>query len=280
MLGLLLSSCTISDEQADTDAMPIDGAMEMGGTDSEANVPGQPSPGNTDTTTPSALPQQDMATDSSGVEQPSATDPAETEVAEAEQPSQTDAPTETDPGQPGSDEMPADSETRTDEPPAEMTDAEMMPEEPDADCVPDYDCDPEPPDTGDPYADCVARVNQFRACACLGPLDRNFEAEACMDEQAEYDSSRGAHAGFSDRICTPSGNSQNECPGWRDTQQVIEGCIRMMYYEGPPPTEDCTGQCYQDHGHFINMTDTRVTSVACGFYDADGELWSVQNFFR
>ncbi len=164
--------------------------------------------------------------------------------------------------------------------PTEQPPEEPVTQEPSEDCMPDYDCDPEPPNSGDPYADCVDRVNQFRACACLEPLERNFDAEACMDQQAEYDSSRSAHAGFSDRICMPSGNAQNECPGWRDTEQVIEGCIRSMYYEGPPPTEPCEGQCYQEHGHFINMTDTRVTSVACGFYDAGGELWSVQNFFR
>jgi hypothetical protein len=146
--------------------------------------------------------------------------------------------------------------------------------------VPDYDCDPEVPDTGDPYADCVTRVNQFRACACLGPLERNYEAESCMDEQSEYDSSRGAHQGFSDGICEPNGNSQNECPGWGSVEQVISGCLRMMYYEGPPPSDPCEGQCYQDHGHFINMTGERITSVACGFYEADGEVWSVQNFFR
>jgi hypothetical protein len=148
-------------------------------------------------------------------------------------------------------------------------------------CVPDYDCEPEAPDTGDFHADCVERVNQFRACVCLPPLERNFEAEACMDEQSQYDSDLDqAHAGFSDNVCMPRGNSQNECPGWRDAGQVVEGCIQMMFDEGPPAQDPCEGQCYQDHGHFINMTDTRITGVACGMYDGDNGLWSVQNFFR
>lgn len=154
------------------------------------------------------------------------------------------------------------------------------PELPSEDCVPDYACDPPVPNTGDPYADCVSRVNQFRLCACMGPLERHFEAEACMDEQAEYDSTRGAHAGFSANLCSPRGNSQNECPAWRSVNQVVEGCIRMMYYEGPPPSQPCEGQCYQAHGHFINMTSSRITRVSCGFHETeDGEVWSVQNFF-
>ncbi len=39
-----------------------------------------------------------------------------------------------------------------------------------AGCTPDYACMPTAPDTGDYAADCVARVNQFRACVCLPPL--------------------------------------------------------------------------------------------------------------
>jgi uncharacterized protein YkwD len=96
-------------------------------------------------------------------------------------------------------------------------------------CQPDYECEPDAPDTGDYYADCFARVNQFRACVCLPPLERNFEAEACLDQQAEYDSDQdSAHAGFSDGVCQPRGNSQNECPGWRNAAQVVDGCIQWL----------------------------------------------------
>ncbi|HEX2734585.1 MAG TPA: hypothetical protein VHM70_23435 [Polyangiaceae bacterium] len=150
---------------------------------------------------------------------------------------------------------------------------------PDEDCTPDYECEPEAPDTGDFYADCVTRVNQFRACVCLPALERAPEAEDCMDQQAEYDSTRDPHSGFSDGICDPSGNAQDECPGWRDSAQVVDGCLQMMFDEGPPPMQPCEGQCYQDHGHFINMTGTRYTRVACGIYDDGEKVWSVQNFF-
>jgi len=98
---------------------------------------------------------------------------------------------------------------------------------------------------------------------------------------AEYDASKNtAHAGFTDKICQPSG-SQNECPGYSSNAQVIGLCMQQMWDEGPPPTNPCNGSCYEEHGHFINMTDKDVTKVACGFYTtASGKVWAAQNFFR
>lgn len=148
-------------------------------------------------------------------------------------------------------------------------------------CTPDYACKPTSPNTGDPYADCVARVNQFRACVCLPPLQRWTAGEACADEQAQYDAQQNsAHAGFSAKICT-SGTAQDECPGWGGSYaNVIDGCLQSMFDEGPPPTASCSGSCYQSHGHYINMTGTKYKSgVACGFYTLpNGKIWAVQNF--
>jgi hypothetical protein len=145
--------------------------------------------------------------------------------------------------------------------------------------VPNYDCDPQAPDTNDFAADCVARVNQFRACVCLPPLERATDAEACVNQQAEYDASNGAHAGFLANLCQPRASAQNECPGWGGAKEVVSGCIRQMFTEGPPPTADCTGDCYTQHGHFINMTNTRYTKLACGIFSNQSETWSAQNFF-
>ena len=146
--------------------------------------------------------------------------------------------------------------------------------------MPDYDCEPDPPNTGDEREDCVARVNQFRQCVCLPPLQRWTEGESCADQQAEYDYQQGvAHAGFNDRICSPGGNAQNECRGWNSASQVIDGCLQGMFDEGPGP-EGCASDptCYMEHGHFINMTSD-FSQVACGFYTAPGgEVWAVQNF--
>lgn len=135
-------------------------------------------------------------------------------------------------------------------------------------------CSPTPvPDSGDFKADCVARINQFRwECQCLPPLDRWPDGEACADEHAEYDSTNGAHAGFIDNICTPRGRAQNECPGWWSEASIVDSCLQMMWDEGP-------GDDFNEHGHYINMSSTDYTKVACGIYvTGSGDIWSVQNF--
>jgi hypothetical protein len=139
-----------------------------------------------------------------------------------------------------------------------------------------------PPTTGDLHQDCVDRINQFRTqCACLPALARRTDGEACADEMAQYDAEQNeAHAGHSDKICEPSG-SQNSCPGYSSNNQVISLCLQQMWDEGPPPMDPCTGECFQEYGHFINMTSTTVSKVACGFFTTSaGKVWSVQNFSR
>lgn len=144
-------------------------------------------------------------------------------------------------------------------------------------CTPDYACKPTAPDTGDYYADCVTRVNQFRACVCLPPLARWNDGESCADMDAAYDPANSAHAGFIAGICSPEGNAQDECPGWGSATQVISQCLQQMFDEGPPPTADCTGDCYETHGHFINMTNTRYTMIACGIATVNGKVTAVQD---
>jgi len=139
-----------------------------------------------------------------------------------------------------------------------------------------------PPSTGDIYQDCVNRINQFLTqCACLPALTRATDGEACANQMAMYDAAmNSAHAGAIANICTPNG-SQNECPGYASNSQVIGLCMQQMWSEGPPPTSTCTGTCYEQHGHYINMTDKSVHRVACGFFTtSSGSVWAVQNFLR
>ena len=127
--------------------------------------------------------------------------------------------------------------------------------------------------TGDPAQDCVNRINQFRAaCQCLPPLGRWRSGEACASEQAEYDSTRMPHAGFQDGICD-SGSGQNECPGWPSVESTVSGCLQQMWDEGP-------GDFYgpPPHGHYINMSSSGYSRVACGFYSSGGATTAVQNF--
>jgi hypothetical protein len=139
-------------------------------------------------------------------------------------------------------------------------------------------CAPTPvPNTGDPHADCVTRINQFRwQCQCLPPLTRWVAGEACADQQAAYDAAATTpHAGFSAGICA-SGYGQNECPGWfgwGSVESTIADCLQSMWDEGPgdfygPPA----------HGHYINMSSSSFSMVACGFYTNGGATTAVQNF--
>jgi hypothetical protein len=130
-----------------------------------------------------------------------------------------------------------------------------------------------PPSTGDPAQDCVDRINQFRwECQCLPPLARWSDGEMCAAANAEYDFMTGVpHSGFRDRICE-SGFGQNECPGWRSIEHTIDQCLQAMWDEGP-------GADFQMHGHYLNMSSTRFTRVACGWYETPrGDVWAVQNF--
>jgi hypothetical protein len=116
---------------------------------------------------------------------------------------------------------------------------------------------------------CVERINGFRATIGLPPLDRWLEAEGCADDQAKSDSQTGTpHGAFGQ--CGES--AQNECPGWGSYDDVVQGCLQMMWDEGP-------GDDYAAHGHYINMTNTSYTEVACGFTTTpDGSVWAVQDF--
>jgi hypothetical protein len=45
-----------------------------------------------------------------------------------------------------------------------------------------------------------------------------------------------------------------------------------MWNEGP-------GEDFSKHGHYINMSSTKYTKVACGFWTTPkGSVWAVQNF--
>ncbi|WP_437295286.1 CAP domain-containing protein [Sorangium sp. So ce426] len=117
---------------------------------------------------------------------------------------------------------------------------------------------------------CVDTINQHRATLGLPPLARWVEAESCSDEEAESDGNTGEfHGAFG--LCKES--AQNECPGWGGPpDEMIVPCLQLMWDEGP-------GEDFEKHGHYINMSSTRYTKVACGFHTfPDGSVWAVQNF--
>jgi cysteine-rich secretory family protein len=127
----------------------------------------------------------------------------------------------------------------------------------------------------DPYAAarqaCVDKINMFRATLGLAALTRWTAEEACTDGEAKSDSESGtAHGAFS--ACTEL--AQDECPGWPSVDAIAGGtksCLDQMWAEGP-------GTPYEAHGHYINMSNPKYTTVACGYYTTpDGKIWAAQD---
>jgi hypothetical protein len=127
---------------------------------------------------------------------------------------------------------------------------------------------PAPPSSGDVHQDCVDRINQFRwECQCLPPLERWTAGESCTDQQSADDQQANSpHGNFP--ACGE--NAQNTCPNWGSEGQVIDGCLQMMWDEGPG-----MGTA---HGHYNNMTSNSYGKVACGFSSGSQGVWSNQNF--
>lgn len=189
-------------------------------------------------------------------------------------------PDESPPGEPPPGEPPPDEPPPDEPPPDEPPPDGPPPDEPPAQCangplaLPIDGCAPTPPpSSGDPQQDCVDRINQFRAeCQCLPPLQRWTGGEKCADRMAEADHNSGqAHGAANQGMCS-WGSGQNECPGWGSVDDVIDGCLQMMWDEGP-------GENFWAHGHYLHMSSLEKTHVACGFFDGPNGTWAVQNFY-
>jgi hypothetical protein len=118
--------------------------------------------------------------------------------------------------------------------------------------------------------DCVEIINQYRASIGLSPYARWTDTEACVDDEARRDAEANQpHGSFG----SCSERAQNTCPGWPGTpESMIGSCLAAMWAEGP-------GSDFSQHGHYINMSSTSYTKVACGFYvTASGRVWTVQDF--
>jgi hypothetical protein len=126
--------------------------------------------------------------------------------------------------------------------------------------------DPGTSSDGSAAQTCVDTINMYRATVGAPPYTRWNAEESCADGQAKSDSSSDvAHGAFGK--CMEL--AQDECPGWPGSTQsdAITGCLKTMWQAGP-------GEPHHD-----TMASTKYTQVACGFYtNADGKVWSVQNF--
>jgi hypothetical protein len=121
-----------------------------------------------------------------------------------------------------------------------------------------------------PAQACVDAINQYRASIGLAAYQRWTANETCADGQALSDAQANmAHSAFG--ACGEF--AQNECPDWPGPPlAMIPPCFQLMWAEGP-------GSDFQTHGHYINMSSTQYTKVACGFTVLQsGDVWAVQDF--
>ncbi|MCL2778997.1 MAG: trypsin-like serine protease [Polyangiaceae bacterium] len=127
----------------------------------------------------------------------------------------------------------------------------------------------------DPRQLCVDTINSYRATLNLPPLARWTEAESCVDGEAATDMANNTYHSAFGTCVTPGAKAwaQNECAGWSMPEQSITQCLAQMWAEGP-------GDPYSAHGHYINMTSTAYTKVACGYaVSANGKTyWATQDF--
>ena len=66
---------------------------------------------------------------------------------------------------------------------------------------------------------------------------------------------------------------------------ALKNCLKAMWAEGEPPVSRAECQqdyqgCFLAHGHYLNMSDPNIASVACSFYKMmDGRsYWMNQDF--
>jgi hypothetical protein len=145
---------------------------------------------------------------------------------------------------------------------------------------------------------CVAEINMYRATVSgLSPLMRaNAQQEMCSDMGAQVDGdSMVAHGFFKMQgTCVQQVGlgAQDTCPGYpvggfgaATVLDALKGCLKQMWGEGAPPQGrdacqmDVSG-CFQQYGHYLNMSNPKATNVSCGFYQMkDGRSWWMNQDF-
>lgn len=150
---------------------------------------------------------------------------------------------------------------------------------------------------------CVSEINMYRATLTdrmLKPITRATpEQEECSEKGAKMDGdTMSAHGAARAGVCSALGlSSENTCPGYpvggggmwgggaATIADALKGCLKQMWAEGEPPVpvaecqKDYQG-CFLAHGHYLNMSDPNIASVACSFYKMmDGRsYWMNQDF--
>lgn len=149
---------------------------------------------------------------------------------------------------------------------------------------------------------CVSEINMYRATLTdrmLKPITRATpEQEECSEKGAKMDGdTMSAHGAARAGLCSSLGlSSENTCPGYPvgaggfgggsgTIADALKFCLKQMWAEGEPPVSRAECQqdyqgCFLKHGHYLNMSDPNIATVACSFYKMmDGRsYWMNQDF--
>ena len=136
---------------------------------------------------------------------------------------------------------------------------------------------------------CLEVINAKRATEDLKPLARaNEDREACVTQQAADDMAMNkGHGNFGNCKESAQNSGPNINPKWYKTEKdIVDAYVNMMWDDEKAlvtsgerdPNKDSD---YSYIGHYLNMKNTRYTSVACGIaYSEDGsKAWFNMNFY-
>lgn len=140
---------------------------------------------------------------------------------------------------------------------------------------------------------CINEINRLRAMQSLSPyaIVNDPTINACVDMQATSDETNGTPHGawMAAEGSACDGNGQDECEGYGVDASGIVSCLDAMWDEqNKPECSGCVGcmqfggacaNCdFSSCGHYVNMSSTFFTKVACGFSAKGG--WAAQNFYQ
>lgn len=139
-----------------------------------------------------------------------------------------------------------------------------------------------------PYAEssdwrdsCVAIINAYRTEEGAAQIERNVPQESCTDKQAAKDlAQNSAHGHFGSCGEFAQNSGPNISTAYYPSEEaIVRTYLGMMWSE--KELAEAGDSVYSHIGHYLNMKNSQVESVACGIaYSGDGKTaWLNVNFF-
>lgn len=128
---------------------------------------------------------------------------------------------------------------------------------------------------------CVAIINAYRESVSASSITRNTAKESCTDSQAASDlSENSAHGHFGSCGEFAQNTGPNITTAYYSNEvEIVRTYLDMMWKE--KELADAGDTVYTHIGHYLNMKNSQVESVACGIAKSDDgkTAWLNVNFF-